>query len=384
MLKKIVLKFRMAAALISKGPDYSDFFTRNLYRIYLGHNKIIHFRDGFPVYSLSTPALFSRAAANFLQRNFFKTITGRTNHNLMSLAITEKCCANCQHCSFQTEDLKQKQNPLKKEELIKLIKDAQELGVTVINILGGEPLLHPDILEIIGAVNKNLSTVILITNGMKLKAIAHNLKRVGLDGVYVSIDSADPDKHNRFRNTLGIFEAAMEGIKNAKRAGLSVGISCCVDPESLASGELEKIFELGKKIGVHEILVFGATPSGKYSSRSDLMDRNSFTDDLIAFAGKYNRRQDYPGILIYGYTSSHRSIGCSGGVNYFYVNPFGEVSPCDFNHAVFGNIREKPLHEILDSMAAAFEGHTKYGGCRLKDSRCINSPYVSKNNFKKI
>lgn len=383
MFKKLITKIRIGISLFFKGGSYSDFFIQNTYKIYLNHNKIIHFRDGYPVFSLSTPALFSPASANFVARNFYKTLTGRTNHNLMSLAITEKCNANCNHCSFHTDDLKDKNNPLRKEEYIKIIKDAQENGVIVINLVGGEPLLNPDIFEIIKTVDKKLSTVILFTNGYHLKNSAKELKRVGLDGVYISIDSAIAKKHNQFRNIDNLFDKAMEGIVNAKKVGLTVGISCCMTPEAFKDGELEKIIELAKEKGIHEVLVFGATPSGKYAQREDLMDSSNFNNELIELSKKYNDLDDYPGILIYGYTSSYRSIGCSGGVNYFYISPFGEVCPCDFNHSVFGNIRKEPLHEILDKMKITFNC-CRSAGCRLKDKRLINNEYVSKNNFKNV
>jgi len=383
MFKRLITKIRIGTSLFLKGGSYSDFFIQNTYKIYLNHNKIIHFRDGYPVFSLSTPALFSSASANFVARNFYKTLTGRTNHNLMSLAVTEKCNANCGHCSFHTDDLKDKKNPLKKEEYTKIIKDAQENGVIVINLVGGEPLLNPDIFDIIKSVDKKLSTVILFTNGYHLKDSAKKLKKAGLDGVYVSIDSAIPEKHNQFRKIDNLLDKAIEGIISAKKAGLTVGISCCMTPEAFREGELEKIVELAKEKGIHEVLVFGATPSGKYAQREDLMDSNAFNDEVIEFSKKYNEREDYPGILIYGYTSSYRSIGCSGGINYFYVSPFGEVCPCDFNHSVFGNTREEPLHEILDKMKTTFKC-CKCNGCRLKDKNLINNEYISKNNFKNV
>ncbi len=383
MFEKLILKLKIYRSLLFKGGSYADFFVQNMYKIYLNHNKIIHFRDGYPVFSLSTPALFSNASSNFMARNLYKNITGRVNPNLMSLAITEKCNANCEHCSFKTEDIEEKKNHLSKEEYLKIIKDAQEIGVSVINIVGGEPLLNSDIFEIIKFIDKNLSTVILFTNGYYLKDKAERLKKSGLDGVYISIDSSNEEEHNKFRKTNNLFSEAMKGIARAKEVGLTVGISCCMTPEAFKAGELEKIVDLAKKQGVHEVLVFGATPSGRYAQREDLMNDNAFVDKLIEFSNNYNEKLDYPGILIYGYTSSHRSIGCSGGINYFYISPFGEICPCDFNHAVFGNIREAPLYETLEKMRKVFEC-TKYGGCRLKDKNLIDNQYISKNKFNKI
>ncbi|WP_199318815.1 hypothetical protein [Leptolyngbya sp. FACHB-541] len=77
-------------------------FVEVLYRIYLNHNKVIHFRNGYPVYSLSTPALFSKPAANFIARALYRTIQNKNLPNMMSFAVNDDCNAACQHCSFFT------------------------------------------------------------------------------------------------------------------------------------------------------------------------------------------------------------------------------------------------------------------------------------------
>ena len=61
-------RLRLKWATMTKGLGYSTNLTEQIYDRYLNHHKIIHFRDGFPVYSLSSPALFSKPMANFLSR----------------------------------------------------------------------------------------------------------------------------------------------------------------------------------------------------------------------------------------------------------------------------------------------------------------------------
>ena len=54
---------------------------------------------------------------------------------------------------------------LRLEEIRRLIHDAQQLGVSILTLVGGEPLLRPDLAALIASVDKGLSTVVLFTNG---------------------------------------------------------------------------------------------------------------------------------------------------------------------------------------------------------------------------
>ncbi|MDD4803846.1 MAG: radical SAM protein [Candidatus Pacebacteria bacterium] len=365
-------KLRLRWAMSTKTLGYSDEMTNRVYSIYLNHNKIIHFRDGYPVYSLSTPALFSKPSANFFARLAFRVIQNRPTPNLMSFAVNDVCNANCAHCSFFTSVDDKTKKVLTTSECKKVIFETQELGVSIINFVGGEPLMRPDICEIIKSVDKNMSVTTLFTNGWLLTERADELKKAGLDSIYISIDSADSEIHDKKRGVKGIFNKAIEGIKYAKKKGFSVGLSCCIDREDYKKGELDKIIELAKKLELHEVVVFDALPVGRYKNREDLKQHKEWVDDMIEYVKKYNKDESYPGILVYAYTTSHRAVGCTGGMSYFYVTPYGDICPCDFYHTKFGSVREEPLYRIWDRMSTSSEfSKTKWGGCRVKESNVV-------------
>lgn len=371
-------KLRLKWFIATSALDYSTDFVKILYKIYLNHDKIIHFRDGFPVYSLSTPALFSKPAANFIARALYRTIQNKNLPNMMSFAVNDICNATCEHCSFFTAVEEKNRNILTLEQAQQLIQDAQDLGVSVINIVGGEPLMREDLPKIISSINKDLSTVTLFTNGWDLANKAKDLRRAGLDSIYISIDAASSDKHDRFRNKQGLFDSAIKGIRKAKELGFTTGISTTMTPESYQDGELERIIELGKQIGIHEVLVFDALPTGRYKHRQDLVDNNNWVEEMIESAKKYNRNPDYPGVVFFAYFSSYRSVGCSCGTSYFYTSPYGDIMSCDFNHAKFGNVLEEPLWKIWDRLTTLPEFcHAKWGGCKIKDSEFRQKETVS-------
>ena len=362
-------RWRLKWFLATKALDFSTAFTERLYQIYLNHSKVIHFRDGHPVFSLSTPALYSKPAANMMARTLYRGIQNRNMPNLMSFAVTDACNARCEHCSFYEAIDEPGRRVMNLAECRKLIRDAQELGVSIINFVGGEPLKRPEILEIIAAVDKDQSATSLFTNGWALPDLARGLRKAGLDGVYVSLDSTDAAEHDRIRGLRGLFDRAVRGVEAALRTGMSVGVSTCLTPERFADGEFERMVEFARRLGVHELMVFDAMPVGRSKDHPDLMDNEAWKEDLIERSTRYNRDPAYPGILVHAYTVSHRSVGCSCGTSYFYLTPYGDITSCDFNHRGFGNALEEPLHVIWDRMTSheAYQ-QAKWGGCKVKDS----------------
>lgn len=362
-------QLRLKWFLATKALSFSSALTERLYKIYLNHSKVIHFRDGYPVFSLSTPALYSKPAANMMARTLYRGIQNKNIPNLMSFAVTDVCNASCGHCSFYEGIADANRQLLDLGQCKMAIRLAQELGVSMINFVGGEPLKRPEIFEIIRSVDKSLSATSLFTNGWALAEMAEGLREAGLDGVYVSLDSADAATHDSIRGLAGLYDKALRGIDSALKTGMSVGISLCLTPERFAGGEFDRMLELARKLGVHEVTVFDAMPSGRAQHQADLMDNEVWKEDLILRSERYNQDCAYPGVLVHAYTVSHRSVGCSCGTSYFYLTPYGDITSCDFNHRGFGNLLEEPLYVIWDRMTSQEAyNQAKWGGCKVKDS----------------
>ncbi|MFN6110658.1 MAG: radical SAM/SPASM domain-containing protein [Planctomycetota bacterium] len=377
VFRDFLSRLRLKWFLARKSLDYSYDFTNLLYKTYLHHNKIIHYRDGHPVYSLMTPAIFSKPSANFVARALFRSIQNKNMPNLLSLAVNDVCNAACEHCSFFSAVEEKGRKNLTLEQIRKLLADSQDLGVSVINFVGGEPLMRRDFHKIVEAVDQDRATTILFTNGWFLEARAKELRQAGLDSIFVSIDAADAGKHDEFRRTHGLFDRAIRGAKQALKLGFSVGFSTTMTPESWQAGELQRIVELARQTGVHEVYVFDAMPSGRYQDRLDLVDNRQWIDEMIQWSEPLNRDSRYPGITFMAHMSSHCSVGCSCGTSYFYLSPYGDVMSCDFNHAKFGNALEEPLWKIWERLSTDPEFcSAKWGGCKVKDGESRSSSSI--------
>jgi MoaA/NifB/PqqE/SkfB family radical SAM enzyme len=363
---KIFQKLRFYLFLITKSGKLNlDMISLNQKRIH-NKDKILGWKDGYPSYCLLAPPLLSKPQANFFTTKLLSVYQWRNLPEMINLAITDGCNCSCQHCSFVS--MKKKAQTLNTKELMAVIFDAQKLGVSTINLVGGEPLIHPDILSLVNCVNKDLSQVILFTNGFFLEEKAAGLKKAGLYSVIVSLDSFESGVHDRLRSLPGLFEKAVRGIRQAQKEGLLVGISTVVSRETVKNGELEKLIEFGKDLNVNEILIFDAVPTGNYSCKQHLIGEQPYLADIISISEKYNNLAEYPGIFAYSYVRSHHALGCAGGVCYFYVSPYGDVCPCDFNPMSVGNVKEVSLHLLWDRFSRNPDFcKATWNGCKMQD-----------------
>lgn len=370
-LKNIFSKFwnnfRLKYNSITKSSSFFIDVNNAFYDRMAGHHKIIHWRDGHPVYGAFFLPGYSKIKANHQAGRTIASMQNRIIPYMVDFALTDKCNFNCEYCSFKSmEDKKRKE--MSTNEIKDVLFQCQELGVSMINFVGGEPLMRKDLFEIIRSIDKTKSGTLMFTNGWFLEDCAFELKKAGLDSICVSLDSHLPEKHDSIKKIKGAFQKAVKGIVQAKKAGLTVSISCAINEDSLKDGSFIKLIEFSKKLGVHEVIVWDLAPTGGYADRKDLVENFNLVKELINIAKFYNKKEDYPAIFPYAYNRSPPSVGCSGGTNYFYINPYGDVCPCDFNPLILGNVLKKPLNLIWDGITRNQEfSRTSWTGCKIRD-----------------
>jgi len=108
------------------------------------------------------------------------------------------------------------------DELMTILEVGIDAGIDEVRLTGGEPLLRPDIVEIVARINSlpNPPKLSLTTNGIRLAALAQPLKDAGLERVNISLDtlSAERFKAMTFRDR---FDDVLKGIKSARDADLT-------------------------------------------------------------------------------------------------------------------------------------------------------------------
>lgn len=145
------------------------------------------------------------------------------------IRVQEACNADCFFCEFALSKDPYR-FPLSQMEQVAV--QARELGVGVIRFTGGEPLMHPQVVELVRACAAQDHEVSMITNGVALARRADELVDAGLSQVVISLDSPDAEVHDTYRRTPKLFERAMEGI-HALRGRVLVRVNTVVGPHNV-------------------------------------------------------------------------------------------------------------------------------------------------------
>jgi GTP 3',8-cyclase len=135
----------------------------------------------------------------------------------LRVSLTPKCNLSCIYCHREGENLPG--GPLSGAEIAEILRVAAGFGIRSVKFTGGEPMLRPDLIEIIKSVPDGMESSIT-TNGTLLAGLAVDLKQAGLRRVNVSIDSLDPATYKKIAGTDRLADV-LEGIDAAIATGLT-------------------------------------------------------------------------------------------------------------------------------------------------------------------
>ena len=143
-------------------------------------------------------------------------------HKDLRVSLTDRCNLRCTYC--MPADFAQwipGDHLLTADELITVVRIATKNGIDEVRLTGGEPLLHPQVVEIVRGISQlpNAPKLSLTTNAIKLAELAQPLKDAGLERINISLDTLHPDRFLELTKR-DRFEATMQGIAAAKGAGL--------------------------------------------------------------------------------------------------------------------------------------------------------------------
>lgn len=154
----------------------------------------------------------------------------------LRISVTDKCNFRCTYCMpaeiFGSDYPFLKRNELLSfeeiERLTRIFVDS--LGVRKIRITGGEPLMRPDLVDLITKINKidGVDDIAMTTNGSLLPKYALALKEAGLKRVSISLDSLKDDIFGKINGRGVSVQTVLDGIDAASAAGLKVKINMVV------------------------------------------------------------------------------------------------------------------------------------------------------------
>ena len=327
-------------ALLKAGPALDLFLCRYMRKFRLrevGGHLILHSH---------LPPLNSRAFGRFVKEHL-ACRSDRPSH--AQIAVTATCP---QHCAFCYNRDRQG-TALTTPEILRTMDALADAGVFWLGLTGGEPLLQPDLRQLVAHAAARCSVKLFTTGCGLTPALARDLRKAGLFSVSVSLDHWDERTHDRGRNYPGAFQEALRAVAIFKAAGLDTGVSAVVSKEMVGRGETERFLAFLEGLGVHEIWLSETKPAVPPFWDESLLVTDAERRELIALQDRYNRRGG-PTLNYLGHFESADHFGCTAGCKMVYVDAFGEVSPCVFVPMTFGNVRTRALGAILAEMRRAF------------------------------
>lgn len=284
---------------------------------------------------------------------------------------TRTCNLRCRHC-YSNSDGERYAGEMITTEALEFIEQLAVFKVPVLLLSGGEPLMRPDLEQLIAAAVARGIRVTLSTNGTLLtpeKAV--RLHRLGIGYIGVSLDGIG-ENNDRFRGREGAYEAALAGIRNCLAAEQRVGLRFTINKNNYQ--ELNDIFDLIEKENIPRIcfyhLVYSGRGGGMMEEDLSHQETRAAVDLIIARTLDFHRRGLRKEILtvdnhadgVYLYLKLRdtdparaeqvrnlllRNGGNRTGMAIGAVDWFGNVHPDQFTQdIVFGNVREKGFGEI--------------------------------------
>ncbi|MFZ5943494.1 MAG: putative heme d1 biosynthesis radical SAM protein NirJ2 [Bacillota bacterium] len=317
---------------------------------------------------------------------------------IISWNTTNQCNMYCKHCYRDAGE--KAENELSTEEAKKLIEQIKKAGFRIMIFSGGEPLMRPDIFELVDYAAKLGLRPVFGTNGTLItREVARKLKSLGVMGMGISLDSLDPAKHDELRCFPGGFQQAVQGMENCLAENLPFQIHTTVMDWN--KDEIEDITDFAVKKGAVAHHIFFLVPTGRGADIESESLRAQEYEEIITRIMK--KQQQVPIELKPTCAPQFIRIakelgmdlrfqrGCLAGTSYCIISPKGDVQPCAYLDLPIGNIRNIPF-DVLWQESPVFQnlrsldykdgcGSCNYkaacGGCRARAAFYNNGDYMA-------
>ncbi len=237
------------------------------------------------------------------------------------VSVINSCNLRCQGCWV---DVASKQQTIDATAMHRLISEAKEMGNVFFGIVGGEPFLHPELMEILAAHPDCYFQV--FTNGHFISdEVARDLRRLGNVTPLISVEGNEIVSDER-RGRPGVYNKSLEGIENCLKHKVLTGVctSLCrtnID-DLLTEAWVDRLIEMGvfyTWFHVYRPMGPDACPDLCLTPEQQLQARKFVVE----------MRARKPIVIIDAYFDGEGKALCpaANGVSH-HINPWGDIEPC--------------------------------------------------------
>ena len=304
-----------------------------------------------------------------IKRQKFAKEAGFSPPVLMVISPTMRCNLDCYGCYAGKYSQK---GDLGMDTLEGLIEEAEEMGIYLLTISGGEPFILPELPELLGEHPDIMFQI--YTNGTLIdKGVAQRLARAG--NVFPAISVEGFEKETDDRRGEGTHKKILAAMDNLRRAGVFFGFSATATKDNNDLLVTDEFVDFYRQRGCVLGWYFHYVPVGKEPGMSLMPSpeqRAYRREQLLKLRSTRN-------IILADFWNDGPLVGgcLAGGRTYLHINSKGDVEPCVFVHFAVDNIKEKSLKEALRSpFFAAIRERQPYSDNLLRPCMIIDLPEV--------
>lgn len=269
----------------------------------------------------------------------------------MCIITTYRCPMRCKMCDIW-------KNPTIEQKEIKPAELEMLPNVKFVNITGGEPFVRKDIEDIISVMFTKAPRVVISTSGWYEDKIIELAKKFPNIGIRISLEGM-AETNDYLRGRQGGFEKGLRTLKNLQSMGLTdIGFGITVSNHN--SSDMLNLYELAKSLKME--FATAAFHNSYYFHKNDnvITNKSEVTENfekLIALQLKENSpkawfRAFFNNGLINYIEGGRRQLPCEAGMVNFFVDPYGEVYPCNGLESKYwkesmGNIRQTTVFKDI-------------------------------------
>lgn len=237
------------------------------------------------------------------------------------ISVISGCQLRCQGCWVDVEAPSKR---LSLDEMNRIVSDAKEHGNSYFGILGGEPFLHPELLELFAAHPDCYFQV--FTNGQLItEGIARELRRLGNVTPLISLEGTEAVSDER-RGRSEVFNKSLAGIENCRRNKLLIGVATSVCQSNINDLATEAWLRRLIGMGVHYAWFHTYRVIGP-NAHPELALRPEQVVAVRRFIVKMRTR--LPIAIVDAYWDDRGEALCpmATGVSH-HISPYGDIEPC--------------------------------------------------------
>jgi MoaA/NifB/PqqE/SkfB family radical SAM enzyme len=278
--------------------------------------------------------------------------------------VNYRCNFRCSFCHYWHDKLGDAPE-LPVEAFWEGSRKLSRLGCLLVSLAGGEPLIRPDIVQIVEALAEWHIPFITTNGWFANRGLAQDLFAAGLWGISVSIDYADAERHDRRRGTPGGFERALRAIEHFSEARVHklqrVNWMAVLMEDNL--DQIEPMIRMAADRGAYFMLQpYGVRKTG--SRRFICDDQGTVADYLLGLRRKYSNFLSNPYFLSKFDAALNGGVpGCMAGRGFFNIDSTGEIAVCVEE-------RNRPVANLFQHSAAEIVRRLRAGDMSQRCKAC--------------